>query len=79
MGPRRAKPNNSADVYFQSSTTTRDGPLTTVQNLSLRIFTLEKLFTDEVATYLSVTAGIHSQYFPYTAKFVSLKLVSRKL
>ena len=46
-----------------SSTNTRDGPLTTVQNLSSRNSKLEKLITDEIATCTSIVAGIHSQYF----------------
>ena len=63
VGPSRAKANNSANVDFQSSTTTRDGPLTTVQNLSSRISKLQKLFKAEIATYTSITAWIHSRYF----------------
>ena len=37
--------------------------LKVVQNLTSRIRKLEKLFTDEIATYTSITVGIHSQYF----------------
>ena len=44
------------------STNIRVGSLATIQNLSSRLSKLEKLFTDEIATYSSVTAGIHSQY-----------------
>ena len=33
-----------------------------VQNLASRFGKLEKLFTDEIVTYTSITAGIHSQY-----------------
>ena len=63
VGPPRGKSNNSAKVDFQFSTTSRDGPLTTVQKLSSRASKLEKVFTDETKTYTFVTAGIHSQYF----------------
>ena len=34
-----------------------------MQNLASRICKLEKLFADEITTYTSITAGIHSQYF----------------
>ena len=75
MEPPRAMPNNSANVDFQFSNSTRDGSLTKVQNLSPRSYKLENLFTDEIATYTSITMGIHFQYFFYTMKFASFKLV----
>ena len=34
-----------------------------VQNLTSRISKLEKIIAEEIATYTSITAGIHSQYF----------------
>ena len=61
VGPRRAKANNSANVEFQPTLDTQEAPPTTVQNLASRISKLEKLFTDEITTYTSITAGIHSQ------------------
>ena len=63
MGPSRAKTNNSANAGFQSILNTQEDPSTTVQNLALRICKLEKLFADEITTFTSITAGIHSQYF----------------
>ena len=63
MGPPRAKTNNSANADFQPLLNTQEVPSTTVQNLASRIGKLEKLFADEIATYTSITAGIHSQYF----------------
>ena len=63
VGPPRAKPNNSANVDFQSSTNKRKGPLTMAQNFSSKISILEKLFTDEIANYTPIIAGIHSEYF----------------
>ena len=63
MGPPRAKTNNSANADFQPLLTTQEVPSTAVQNLASGIGKLEKLFTDEIATYKSITAGIHSQYF----------------
>ena len=73
VGPPRVKLNNSANVDFQSQTTIRDGPLTTVQNLSSRISQLEKLFTDEIATYTTITTGIFYQYFLLYNKIRQLK------
>ena len=63
VGPPRAKTINSANADFQPTFNMLEAPPTTVQNLASRIFKLEKLFTDELATYTSITAGIHSQYF----------------
>ena len=63
MGSPRAKTNNSSNADFQPLLNTQEVPSTTVQNLAARIGKLEKLFTDEVATYTSITAGIQSQYF----------------
>ena len=63
MGPPRAKTNYSANADSQPILDTQEAPSTTVQNLVSRIGKLEKLFTDEIATYTSITAGIHSQYF----------------
>ena len=61
VGPARAKTNNSASADFQPTLNTQEAPLATVQNLALRIYKLEKLLTDEKATYTSNIAGIHSQ------------------
>ena len=63
VGPARTETNNSADADFQPTLNTQESPPTTVQNLASRIYKLEKLFIDEIATYTSITAGIHSQYF----------------
>ena len=63
MEPPRAKTNYSANADSQPILNTQEAPSTTVQNLVSRIGKLEKLFTDEIATYTSITAGIHSQYF----------------
>ena len=63
VGPPRAKENISANADFQPLLNTQEVPSTTVQNLASRNGKLEKLFTDEMATYTSITAGIHSQYF----------------
>ena len=63
VGPPRAKTNNSVHADFQSSPNTWEAPPTTAQSLTSRISELEKLFTDEIATYTAITAGIHSQYF----------------
>ena len=63
VGPPRTKTNNSANADFQPTPNTQEVPSTTVQNLASRICKLEKLFADEISTYTSITAGIHSQYF----------------
>ena len=63
MGPSRAKTNNSVNADLQPILSTQEYPPTTVQNLASRICKLEKLFVDEITTYTSITAGIHSQYF----------------
>ena len=63
VGPPRTKTNNSLKADFQPTPNTQEAPSTTVQNLTSGISNLEKLFTDEIATYTSITAGIHSQYF----------------
>ena len=63
VGPPKAKTNISSNTDFQPTPNTQEAPSTTVQNLTSRICKLEKLFADEVSTYTSITAGIHSQYF----------------
>ena len=63
VGPPRTKTNISANADFQPTPNTQESPSITVQNLTSRISKLEKLFADEVATYTSITWGIHSQYF----------------
>ena len=63
VGPRRVKANNSANADFQPTIDTQEAPPITVQNLASTFSKLEKLFTDEITTYTSITAGIHSQYF----------------
>ena len=63
VGPPRTKTNNTANADFQPTPNTQEAPSTTVQNLTSRICKLEKLFADELSTYTSITAGIHSQYF----------------
>ena len=63
VGPPRAKTNNSANSDFQLTPNTQEPLAIKERNLTSRICKLEKLFTDEIATYTSITAGIHSQYF----------------
>ena len=63
VGPSREKTNNSVNAGLQPILNTQEVPPTTVQNLASRICKLEKLFADEIATYTSITAGIHAQYF----------------
>ena len=63
MGPPREKTNSSANADFQPTLNKQEAPPTTVQSLASRFYKLEKMFTDEIATYTSITAGIHSQYF----------------
>ena len=63
VGPPREKTNIAVNAGLQPILNTHEVPPTTVQNLASRIFKVEKLFADEIATYTSITAGIHSQYF----------------
>ena len=63
VGLPRAKTTNSANANFQPTLNTQEAPPTTGQNLTSRILKLEKFFTDEIATYTSITARVHSQYF----------------
>ena len=60
VGTAKAKTNNTANTDFQPIPNTQE---TTIQNLTSRICKLEKLFANEVSTYTSITAGVHSQYF----------------
>ena len=63
MGSPRTKSNNFANADFQPTPNTQEALSTTVQNLTSRICKVEKLFANEVSTYISITAGIYSQYF----------------
>ena len=63
VGTAKTKPNNTANVDFQPIPNTQEVSSTTIQNLTSRICKLEKLFANEVSTYTSITAGVHSQYF----------------
>jgi len=63
VGPPRLKTKNSANADFQPTTNTQENPSITMQKLTSTFSKLEKLFTDEIAIYTSITAGIHSQYF----------------
>ena len=60
VGTAKTKINNTANADFQPIPNTQE---TTIQNLTSRICKLEKLFANEVSTYTSITAGVHSQYF----------------
>ena len=60
VGTAKTKTNNTANADFQPIPNTQE---TTIQNLTSRICKLEKLFANEVSTYTSITAGVHSQYF----------------
>ena len=60
VGTAKTKTNNTANTDLQRIPNTQE---TTIQNLTSRICKLEKLFANEVSTYTSITAGVHSQYF----------------
>ena len=60
VGTAKTKTNNTANTDFQPIPNTQE---TTIQNLTSRFCKLEKLFANEVSTYTSITAGVHSQYF----------------
>ena len=63
LGQPRAKTNNSADAKFQPTPNTQEATPITAQNLTSRPSELEKSFANEIATYTSITAEIHSQDF----------------
>ena len=79
VGPSRAKTNYSANAGFQPILNAQEDPPTTVQTLASRICKPEKLFADEITTYTSITAGIHSQFFSCMIKFASLNLAIQML
>ena len=60
VGTAKTKTNNTANAVSQPIPNTQE---TTIQNLTSRLCKLEKLFANEVSTYTSITAGVHSQYF----------------
>ena len=60
VGTAKTKTNNYVNTDFQTIPSTQE---TTIHNLTSRICKLEKLFANEVSTYTSITAGVHSQYF----------------
>ena len=62
VGTAKTKTNNTANAVSQPIPNTQE---TTIQNLTSRICKLEKLFANEVSTYTSITAGVHSQYLLY--------------
>ena len=63
LGPPRTKTTHTANTEFQPIPNAQEAPSTAIQNLTSRICKLEKLFANEVSTYTSITAGVHSQYF----------------
>ena len=63
VGSARTKTTNTANADFHLTPNTQETPPTTVQNLTSRICKLEKLLANEISSYTSITAGIHSQYF----------------
>ena len=60
VGTAKTKTSNTANADSQPILNTQE---TTIQNLTSRICKLEKLFANEVSTYTSITAEVHSQYF----------------
>ena len=81
VGPPKAKTNNSANVDFQPTPNTQEAPPTTVQNLTLRLCKLEKVFSDEIETLarMEVMRGSILNSFSYMIKFASLNLVIQML
>ena len=63
VGQSSAKRNNSANADFQPTPKTHESAPIAAQNLTSRTSELENSFSDEIATYTSITAGIHSQNF----------------
>ena len=63
VGAARTKTNNTTNTDSRPTPNSQEAPSATLQNLTTRISKLEKLFANEVSTYTSITAGVHSQYF----------------
>ena len=63
VGTAKTKTNNTTNADSQLTPKSQEVPSATLQNLTTRISKLEKLFANEVSSYTSITAGIHSQYF----------------
>ena len=61
VGQPRTKINKTANADFQLTPNNQDTPSTTEQNLTSSICKLKKLLANEVSTYTSITAAIHSQ------------------
>ena len=57
----RTKTNNTTNTDSHPTPNSQEAPLATLQDLTTRISKLEKLFANEVSSYTSITAGIHSQ------------------
>ena len=63
VGAARTETNNTRNIDSQPTPNSQGAPSATLQNLTTRFSKLEKLFANEVSSYTSITAGIHSQYF----------------
>ena len=63
VGAARTETNNTTNIDSQPTPNSQGAPSATLQNLTTKISKLEKLFANEVSSYTSITAGIHSQYF----------------
>ena len=63
VGAARTKTNNITNTDSQPTPNSQEAPSAALQNLTTRLSKLEKLFANEVSSYTSNTAGIHSQYF----------------
>ena len=63
VGTAKTKTNDTTNADSQPTPKSQEVPSATLQNLTARISKLEKLFANEVSSYTSITAGIHSQYF----------------
>ena len=59
----RTETNNTTNIDSQPTPNSQGAPSATLQNLTTRVSKLEKLFANEVSSYTSITAGIHSQHF----------------
>ena len=73
VGPSRTKTTHTANTVFQPIPNAQEAPSTAIQNLTSRICKFQKLFANEVSTYTSITAGVHSQYFLFYDKIRQLE------
>ena len=73
MGPPKAEKNLPTYADSQLTCNTQDTSSKLMKNVSSGISKLEKIFSDEITTYTSVTSAFHSQNFLFYDKIRKLE------